>query len=405
VAIQSSQSWGDEQLEDTERDHIEEQYLNLVAYSNKFIRAGALTDQKSKGGGAGSIYNSVEARSEALESIAKRRAIIKESWDYYRMICSLLRDRRNYDEIFRKLQLDPVYPYLNSMAGFNDPRDNGIDKIEKNLIQKNLPAYANFSKLKIAEAMVKKAKEALPSLLEICKALAVSLEMEEVGVGPIKEPAAAIRKANKKYEGNLLKVTDYCRAMLVVKDFSCLLSLLELTRNSFGPLIRRVKLSSLTSDCKPLQGGYRDCKINLEIKEHICEIQIHILPMWTVYGVDGFRHYRHCLEYSVDSFADLFDALEGLDRKTRAELIVMAEEAVVDTPLENLKWYQEKFILDYLVETCLLMKHGLDEWAEITLNYLIELRCESPDMGPEHHETYLLHKYLEQVLRRNRRTQ
>ena len=64
--------------------------------------------------------------------------------------------------------------------------------------------------------------------------------------------------------------------------------------------------------------------------------------MWVVCGVDCFRHYRHCLEYNTDSFQDAYDALEGLDRKTMAELIVMAEEAVADTPLDSLEWFQEK---------------------------------------------------------------
>eukprot|EP00545_Synedropsis_sp_CCMP1620_P006717 CAMPEP_0119015918 /NCGR_PEP_ID=MMETSP1176-20130426/11720_1 /TAXON_ID=265551 /ORGANISM="Synedropsis recta cf, Strain CCMP1620" /LENGTH=751 /DNA_ID=CAMNT_0006969243 /DNA_START=15 /DNA_END=2270 /DNA_ORIENTATION=- len=412
LATQASRAWGNEELNVTERDQIEEQYLNLAAYSNKLIRAGALPGQKNKGGGAGGIYYSVDFQSdkgedyeeEALESIAKRRAVIKDSWDFYRMICSLLRDRRKYDEVFRKMQLDAVYPYLNSMTGLNDPGDNGTDASNKMVIQKEGSGFNKMSKTQIADAMVKKAEEALPSLVEICKALAGSLGMEEVGVGPIKEPQAAIRKADKKYEGDLLMVTDYCRALLVVKDFPSLLALLELARDSFGPLIRRVKLSALKSDHKSLQGGYRDCKINLELKGHICEIQVHVWPMWTVCGVDGFRHYRHCLEYSTDSFADPYDALEGLDRKTMAELIVMAEEAVADTPLDNLEWYQEKFILDYFAEVGLFMKHGLDEWAEVTLRTLVKLRCESPDIGPEHHETFILQQYLEKVLRRLKKT-
>lgn len=257
-----------------------------------------------------------------------------------------------------------------------------------------------MTKAQVADALVKKAEAALPSLVEICKALAGSLGMEEVGVGPIKEASAAIRKAEKKYEGDLLKVTDYCRALLVVKDFPSLLALLELARDSFGPLIRRVKLSTLKSDHKAMAGGYRDCKINLELKDHICEIQVHLWPMWTVCGVDGFRHYRHCLEYKTDSFENPYDALEGLDRKTMAELIVMAEEAVTDTPLDSLEWYQEKFILDYFAESGMFMKHGLDIWAEVTLKQLIKLRCESPDIGPGHHETLILQKYYEKVLRK-----
>lgn len=402
-----SGAWAAEDLKQSERDQIENQYLNLAAYSNKLIRAGALPGKNGKGGGAGGIYYSVEFQSdegedyeeEALESIAKRRAVIKDSWDFYRMICSLLRDRRKYDEAFRKMQLDPVYPYLNSMTGLNDPGEEGSERVEKEISQKVLKDINDRNKTQLAESLVKQAEAALPSLVEICKALAGSLGMEEVGVGPIKDPQAAIRKAEKKYQGDLYKVTDYCRALVVVKDFPSLLALLELARDSFGPLIRRVKLSTLKADHKALSGGYRDCKINLELKDHICEIQIHLWPMYTVCGVDGFRHYRHCLEYSTDSFVDPYDALEGLDRKTMAELIVMAEEAVADTPLHSLECYQEKFILDYFAEVGLFMKHGLDQWAELTLRTLIKLRCESPDIGPDHHETYVLNRSLEQVLR------
>jgi hypothetical protein len=385
----------------------------LANYSNKLIRAGKGPSSRKNTGGAGGIYYSIEVskdpadqfEEEALESIAKRRAVIKDSWDFYRMICSLLRDKRKYDEVFRKLQLDPVYPYLHSMTGLNDPGDTGYENADKAIVQKDLLEFNQMTRMEVAQALVSQAEEAMPSLVEICKALAGSLGMEEVGLGPVKEAHAAIRKAEKKYEGDLLKVTDYCRALLVVKDFPSLLALLELARDSFGPLIRRVKLTSLKSDNKSKPGGYRDCIINVELKEHICEIQVHLWPMWVVCGVDGFRHYRHSLEYNTDSFGDPYDALEGLDRKTMAELIVMAEEAVAETPLDNLEWYQERFILDYFAEVGLFLKHGLHVWAEITLRHMIRLRTEAPEIGPEHHETMLLYKYLQQVLRATGKTE
>lgn len=270
---------------------------------------------------------------------------------------------------------------------------------DKPITQVHQEEYDDMSSSAIARDLVSRAEMALPSLVEICKALAGSLGMEEVGVGPVKDAGAALRKAEKKYEGDVLKVTDYCRALLVVKDFPTLLALLELARDSFGPLIRRVKLSTLKTDRSPKPGGYRDCIINLELKDHICEIQIHLWPMWVICGVDGFRHYRHCLEYSTDTFGDPFEALAGLDRKTMAELIVMSEEAVADMPLETLEWYHEKFILDYFAETGLFLHHGLHEWAETTLRALIKLRCQSPDIGPDHHETITLYRYLEQALR------
>lgn len=395
--------WSKKRLPEKEYDQIEERYLNLANYSNKLIRAGALPGGKKGSGGAGGIYYSVERvindpsseeEEEALEAIAKRRAVIKDSWDFYRMICSLLRDRHKYDEVFRRLQLNAVYPYLNSMTGLNDPGDAAYENPDKTVVQPERPEYATMSRAAVAKALVAQAEGALPSLVEICKALAGSLGMEEVGVGPVKEATVAIRKAEKKYDGDLLKVTDYCRALLVVKDFPSLLALLELARDSFGPLIRRVKMSSLKKDHNPKPGGYRDCIINIELKQHICEIQVHLWPMWVVCGVGGFRHYRHCVEYSTDSFDNAFDALEGLDRKTMAELIVMAEEAVAETPLDNLDWYHERTILDYFAEVGLFMNHGLYVWAEITLRHLIRLRTESPDIGPDHHETMILHKYL-----------
>ena len=50
------------------------------------------------------------------------------------------------------------------------------------------------------------------------------------------------------------------------------------------------------------------------------------------------------------------------------------------------------------------MKHGLHEWAETTLNALIRLRCQSPDIGPDHHETITLYGYLERALRAQKKT-
>ena len=344
AAQSSSKAWAGESLDNAQRAGIEAAYLNLALYSNNLIRAGALPNdavdengrpllgQKNRKdrGGAGGVYYSVSVQreegdeydDETLESIAKRRAVIKDSWDFYRMICSLLRDRRKYDEAFKRMRLDPVFPYLNSMTGLNNPGDDGGGKSsgdaahDKMVYQRKLPEYASMTRTQVTEDLIVRAEAALPSLVEICKALAGSLGMEEVGVGPVKEVSSAIRKAEKRYMGDVLQVTDYCRALLVVKDLPTLLALLELARDSFGPLIRRVKLSSLKSDRVPKPGGYRDCIINMELKDHICEVQVHIWPMWVVCGVDGFRHYRHCLEYSTDTFRDPYDALSGLDRKT-----------------------------------------------------------------------------------------
>lgn len=400
-----------EKHRNSERRITIDQCLNLASHSNNLICSEKGLISPTNSYSSERIYFSIiqqgdgreDTNEDIIKSVPSHRAIIKDSWDFYRMICSLLRDRHKYDEAFGKIKLDEVYPYLNSMIGFNDPGDDGYDSLDKAILQNYLPKYELMTRIQICKDMIENAKKAVPSLVEICKALAGSLGIEEVGVGPVKEDSAVIRKAEKKYGGDVLKVTDYCRALIVVKDVSTLLALLELARYSFGPLIRRVKLSSLKSDHKPLAGGYRDCKVNLELKEHICEIQIHIWPLWIICGVDGFRHYRHCLEYSTDSFHNPYDSLVGLDRKTTAELIVLAEEAVSEAPLENLQWYHENKILDYFAEVGLFIHNRSWLWAEITLRQLIKLRSESPDIGPEHTETQFLKKYLVKVLQGQRK--
>ena len=338
---------------------------------------------------------------EEYDEISESRAVIKDSWDFFRMGCSLLRDRRKYDEAFRRMQLDPVYPYLDSMMGMNDsiddvPRENA--GMNKRLSQVTRDTYYKMSESAITQDLVRQAQVALPSLLEICKELATTLGIKEYAVGPVKDARSALRKAEEKYEGDVLKVTDFCRALIIVEDFPTLLALLELACDSFSSLIRRVKLSSLQTYRASKPGGYRDCIINLELDDHICEISVHLQPMWAVCGMDGFRHYRHCLKYPIDTFDDPMNALMGLDRMAVSELIQMAEVSVSGMPLETLEWHHEKFILDYFCKALLLLHRGLNELAESTFHTLIKLRSQHPDIGPYHPETVALYGYLKETL-------
>jgi hypothetical protein len=343
---------------------------------------------------------SVDVRS-SVDTNAERRAVIMDSWNFFRTVCSLLRDKRKYNEAFLRMQLDPVFPYLDSMMGMNDSVDD-VPRVNaganKSLSQAVRDEYYTMSASAVVQDLAHQAEVALPSLMEICKALAASLGIEQYAVGPVKNARSALRKAEEKYEGDVLKVTDYCRAMIVVEDIPTLLALLELASDSFGPLIRRVKLSGLQTYRASKPGGYRDCVINLELKDHICEISVHLQRIWEVCGVNGFSHYRHCLEYSIDTFGEPENVLVGLDRMTVCELIQMAEEAVSGKPLETLEWHHEEFILDYFCEALLFLDHGLNELAETTLNALIKLRCQSPVIGPDHPETIALYGYLKQAL-------
>mmetsp|Transcript_1672 Transcript_1672/g.2267 ORF Transcript_1672/g.2267 Transcript_1672/m.2267 type:complete len:866 (+) Transcript_1672:125-2722(+) len=406
-----SRIWSKCNLKEDERNRIEQEYLVLASYSNKLIRTGSIprssTGRSSSGlggksgSGVGGIYYSVETKKEAgekyteetLESISKRRAVITDSWEFYLMVCSLVRDRRKYDEIFQKLRKDPVYPYFNSLTGMSDETGE-----LKPLSQREFSDYPDLTPTQLADKLIADAEEAKDSLQAVCKKFAATFGLREIGIGPIKTREAALKKAERKYGGDLLKVTDYCRALLVVKDIPAVLALLEHARDSFGELIRRVKLTPLQEEHESIIGGYRDVKINVEINGHVCEIQVHVWSMWSVCGVDGYKHYRHAIEYNTDSFKDPYRALDGLDSKSIAELTVVAEERVADVPLEQLEWHHESHILDYTAEVGLFMKHNLFPWAETTLKKLIELRLESPDIGPYHLETLSLYLSLEKCL-------
>ena len=353
-----------------------------------------------------SLYTVYE--DESIDTKTEQRLAIKDSWDFFRMVCSLLRDKRKYDEVFRKMQLDPVYPYLDSMMGLSDSVDDvsngesaGANKYVSQVMKEQ---YYHMSSKAIIQDLVQQAEMALPSLAEICKALAASLGISEYAVGPVKEVGLAMSKAEVKYNGNVLKVTDFCRAMIIVDDIPTLLALLELATESFSPLIKRVKISTLQTYRASKPGGYRDCIINLELKDHVCEIAVHLKQMWDICGVDGFMHYRNSLEYSIDSFGYPINALVGLDHLTVSDLIKTAEEAVSGVPLETLEWHNEKVMLDYFCKSLLFMHHGLHELAECGFRSLVKLRCQNPEIGPDHPETAMLYQYLKQTLHEQKKT-
>jgi hypothetical protein len=322
----------------------------------------------------------------------QRKAIMKDSWEFYRLICGLVCDRDRYNAAFQELQNDPVYPYLNSLMSVNDPGYIETENFDKAVTQKKEESYASMTQADIAKALEEKAKATLPEFLEICKSIAGALGVEELGIGPIKEPAWAIRKAQRKYDGDVLKVTDYCRVLLIVDDLAALLGLLELVRDSYGDQIRRVKLSTLKHAQKPKVGGYRDCIINMEVNDHICELQVHLRPLWNICEANGYKHYVNCMEYKTDSFKDPYASLKGLDRKSLRELIALADEQTSPFPLDDVKPDQEKVIMDYFALAGLYYKVGSYSFGEIHFSRLLELRKKS--FGPLHPQATFLNRYL-----------
>ena len=149
---------------------------------------------------------------------------------------------------------------------------DGYANEHKRISQNIKKEYTDKSPHRICHSLAQDATEALGGLKEICAYIGSKLGMQTMAVGPIKKPSEALLKCEKKYGGNPLLVTDYCRASLFVKDVASLLALIEIVLSKYANIVKRIKLLDMKCDHVPLVGEYRDCKINLDIGGHVCEI-------------------------------------------------------------------------------------------------------------------------------------
>jgi len=328
-----------------------------------------------------SSHSSVEKKFETA---------VTSAWAFFRFIDGLMFDSRLYDYKFQQLQDDPLYPYLNSLVGIADGGEDGYINENKRIMQKPKKEYMNQSPLRICHSLAREAVAALPKLQVICADIGGRLGMQTIAVGPIKKPTAALLKSERKYDGNPLLVTDYCRVSLFVADIATLLALIEIVLSKYSSVVRRIKLSNLKSTHSSLIGGYRDCKINVDIEGHICEIQVHLESLWNLKEESGYLHYKRCTENSVTlSTFDLGRTLDGLDRSFESDLIKAGEASVRSTPIDSLRYNNEEAIRDYSCLVSLYLHHGMPVRAEYTLRKLVKVRAENPNFGPNHAETIL----------------
>ena len=313
-------------------------------------------------------------------------------------------DSRIYDYEFEQIQTDPLYPYLKSLMGIADGGEDGYSNEHKRISQKVKREYDDMSPHRISHILAEEAEAALPELKTICAYIGSKLGMQTMAVGPTKKPSEALIKSEKKYGGDPLLVTDYCRVSLFVKDIASLLALVEIVLSKYAGIVRRIKLSSLKADHVSLIGGYRDCKINLDINGHVCEIQVHLISMWLIMEGKGYTHYRECCEHNVDmSCFDIGNMLKGLDRKTLADLIKMGEHELKNYPIVELKQYNETQIRDYFALATLYLYYGIPSRAECILRRTVKLRSEASEFGPNHAETLLHLELLFKTLKHQHR--
>ena len=324
----------------------------------------------------------------------------QNAWSYYLNINYLIFDSRVYDYEYEQIQDDPLYPYLNSLVGIADSGEDGFANENKRISQEVRREYAGMSSHRICHSLTKDAEKALPELKAICADLGSQLGIQTMAVGPIKKPSEALLKCEQKYGGDPLLITDYCRTSLFVKDIATLLALIEIVLSKYTSIVRRIKLSTLKSDHHPLVGGYRDCKINLVVGGHICEIQVHLTAMWRVNEAGGYIHYKKCCEHNVyPSSFDICRVLAGLSRDVLTDLVKISEDDMERTPIESLQQHQEEKIRDYFALASLYLCHSRGAKAEYILRRTAKLRSESNKFGRFHAETLLHLQLLRKALK------
>ena len=324
------------------------------------------------------------------------------AWYFYVDVNNLLFESRLYDYEFKCLQKDPLYPYLNSLVGIADSGDDACTNEDKRIKQQSRANYADQSPIRICHYLVEDAVAAMPKLKEICVDIGTKLSMKTFAVGPIKKASDALLKCIDKYGGDPLLVTDFCRVAMIVKDIATLLAVMEILLTKYKEQVRRIKLSNLRANHAPLVGGYRDCKVNIDVDGHICEIQIHLEPMWNIKEGKGYAHYKSCKANDVDSTTtyDIKRMLSGLNRKFLSELVMVGADAAQQVHLEDLHSGNEESIRRYFALACIYLKKGSPGSAEIVLSRLVRVRSDSLIFGPRHSETLIFMRKLHESLKR-----
>ena len=337
------------------------------------------------------------------ESLYKNHSnTVVNAWYFYRGVNNLLFESRLYDYEFRRLQKDPLYPYLNSLVGIADSGDDGYTNEDKRIKQQNKREYAEQSPIRICHRLAENAEAAMPKLKEVCIDIGTKLNMKTFAVGPTKKASEALVKCTNKYGGDPLLVTDYCRVSIFTKDIATLLAVMEILLTKYKDKVRRIKLSKLRADHAPLAGGYRDCKVNIDVDGHICEIQLHLEQMWNIKEGKGYAHYKACKANDVDCSTtyDIKRTLSGLERKFLSELIMVGADATQKIHLEDLHSGNEDSIREYFALACIYLKKGRLDSAEKVLSRLVKVRSESLIFGPRHEETLLFMRKLHESLKR-----
>ena len=206
------------------------------------------------------------------------------------------------------------------------------------------------------------------------------------GIGPLKTVASALSKASRLYGGNVLRVTDFVRGTIVLDDLSHLVAALEYLSLRFGDIILRIDVSRIEAGGEPYAGGYRDATATVNVLGHLCELSFTISSMWAICSSNGFRHYKHSRELSIDTLESPSVALKNMTISERNSMIRYVESCVLRRramkglgQVADVKADDEVGMTILFAEGLLLLEQRLYAWAEFIFRTLGQLRKENDE--------------------------
>ncbi|GMH73142.1 hypothetical protein TrRE_jg5756 [Triparma retinervis] len=306
--------------------------------------------------------------------------IAHDGVDYMLLVASLVRDSRKYKHVWRStcVENSGLFKRLCLLGEFQaDPDDQ--------LGQSPLKNVSNPREA--VKVYTKQAEEAASSLFSLAKQICLKLNIDKLGIGPIKTEERALLKAKEKYNGDVRMVKDYSRCVIVCVDYTQLLAGLLLVHSRCAKVLVRLKTRALTRVNEALKGGYRHAVANVLLKGHVCEILFTTEDMYSICGTRGVRHYFHSMELYTDTLPDVSLLLKGSTSDERANMIGVIESRFpallkgddgVGAEIE-LNEYQ----VNVLYCLCHLLIHNkFYKWANLCLKKLLRIRVAEM---PKHH--------------------
>ncbi|CAM9444501.1 unnamed protein product [Ectocarpus fasciculatus] len=218
---------------------------------------------------------------------------------------------------------DDLYYELDKMGGLDCLRSIGPVR-SKGLLQPKVLDLQDCSEDEKLEQQLDfylaDAELAKPRLDELVTSVARDSSRYEVQCVGVKSRDSTRRKARSFFDGDVRKVADMARVTVICSTPEALKDVYMAVMRLPKQHVLRVK-NGFNSDWMP--SGYRDVKLNPVVKEHLCEIQLHLREF---FALQGGQHavYEWARELNVTIEMRGQDLFENLCPEVAKEMMRLA---------------------------------------------------------------------------------